>query len=99
MAASLREEPGARAEGPGRSCGRIDPMKIDRGCHCGKIRYAAEVDPGKVVICHCTDCQTLSGSAFRTGAEQRRQFQAAFRHPQGLRQDRGERPGGCKTSY
>jgi hypothetical protein len=41
-------------------------MKIDGGCHCGKIRYAAEVDPGKVVICHCTDCQTLSGSAFRT---------------------------------
>jgi len=26
----------------------------------------AEVDPDKVRICHCTDCQTLSGSAFRT---------------------------------
>jgi hypothetical protein len=24
------------------------------------------VDPATVVICHCTDCQTLSGSAFRT---------------------------------
>ena len=41
-------------------------MKIDGGCHCGKIRYEDEVDPGKVLICHCTDCQTLSGSAFRT---------------------------------
>jgi hypothetical protein len=41
-------------------------MKIEGGCHCGKIRYEAEVDPAKVVICHCTDCQTLSGSAFRT---------------------------------
>ncbi len=41
-------------------------MKIDGACHCGQIRYAAEVDPAKVVICHCTDCQTLSGSAFRT---------------------------------
>jgi len=30
------------------------------------IRYEAEVDPSKVVICHCTDCQTLSGSAFPT---------------------------------
>jgi hypothetical protein len=40
-------------------------MKIDGGCHCGKIRYQAEVDPSKVVICHCTHCQTLSGSAFR----------------------------------
>ena len=41
-------------------------MKIEGGCHCGKIRYEAEVDPAKVVICHCTDCQSLSGSAFRT---------------------------------
>jgi hypothetical protein len=42
------------------------PMKIDGRCHCGTIRYEAEVDPAKVVICHCRDCQTLSGSAFRT---------------------------------
>jgi len=41
-------------------------MKIDGGCHCGYITYEAEVDPGKAGICHCTDCQTLSGSAFRT---------------------------------
>ena len=40
-------------------------MKIDGGCHCGKITYTAEVDPEKVGICHCTDCQTLSGTAFR----------------------------------
>ena len=41
-------------------------MKIDGQCHCGFIRYEAEIDPGKVAICNCTDCQTLSGSAFRT---------------------------------
>ena len=41
-------------------------MNIDGNCHCGAIRYEAEVDPNTVVICHCTDCQTLSGSAFRT---------------------------------
>jgi hypothetical protein len=41
-------------------------MKIDGGCHCGAIRYEAEIDPAKVMICHCSDCQTLSGSAFRT---------------------------------
>ncbi len=43
-------------------------MKIDGRCHCGYISYEAEVDPEKVMICHCTDCQTLSGSAFRTVA-------------------------------
>jgi len=41
-------------------------MKIDGGCHCGFITYEAMVDPSRVGICHCTDCQILSGSAFRT---------------------------------
>jgi len=40
-------------------------MKISGGCHCGAIAYEAEIDPDSVAICHCTDCQTLSGSAFR----------------------------------
>ncbi len=43
-------------------------MKIDGRCHCGIITFEAQVDPEKVVVCHCTDCQTLSGSAFRTVA-------------------------------
>jgi hypothetical protein len=43
-------------------------MKVEGGCHCGHIRYEAVVDPEKVAICHCTDCQTLSGSAYRTVA-------------------------------
>lgn len=40
-------------------------MKIEGSCHCGEIRYEADVDPDKVALCNCTDCQTLSGSAFR----------------------------------
>lgn len=40
-------------------------MRIEGGCHCGYITYEAEVDPDTVGICHCTDCQTLTGSAFR----------------------------------
>jgi hypothetical protein len=43
-------------------------MKIDGRCHCGYITYEAEIDPDKTLICHCTDCQTLSGSAFRVVA-------------------------------
>src|SRR5262245_3188982 len=41
-------------------------MKIDGRCHCGFIAYEAEADPEMTGICHCTDCQTLSGSAFRS---------------------------------
>ncbi len=40
-------------------------MKIDGGCHCGNITFVAEIDPERVTICHCTDCQRLTGSAFR----------------------------------
>lgn len=40
-------------------------MKIDGGCHCGNISYQAEIDPDNVAICHCTDCQVLSGTAYR----------------------------------
>ncbi len=43
-------------------------MKINGSCHCKNIVYSAEIDPQRVVACHCTDCQTLSGSAFRTVA-------------------------------
>ena len=40
-------------------------MQIDGGCHCGRIRYRAEANPKDVAVCHCTDCQALSGSPFR----------------------------------
>ena len=43
-------------------------MKISGGCHCGKITYEAVINLENVVICHCSDCQRLSGSAFRTVA-------------------------------
>jgi hypothetical protein len=40
-------------------------MKVDGHCHCGAIAYEAEVDPETVGICHCTDCQNLTGTAYR----------------------------------
>lgn len=40
-------------------------MKVQGRCHCGAITYEAEVEPGTVNICHCLDCQMLTGSAFR----------------------------------
>ena len=39
-------------------------MDIDGQCLCGHVTYAAEIDPEKVVICHCTDCQRHSATAF-----------------------------------
>ncbi len=42
-------------------------MKIDGVCHCGEIAWEAEINPDKILVCHCTDCQTLSGGPFRWG--------------------------------
>lgn len=43
-------------------------MRIDGQCHCGHVTYEAEIDPDDVSICHCTDCQQLTGSAYRVTA-------------------------------
>jgi hypothetical protein len=40
-------------------------MKVEGACHCGYISFAAQIDPEAVRLCHCTDCQTLTGSAYR----------------------------------
>lgn len=40
-------------------------MYVNGSCHCGQITYEAEVDPERVGICNCTDCQILTGSVFR----------------------------------
>jgi hypothetical protein len=45
-------------------------------CHCARVSYEAEVDPKEVSVCHCTDCQMLTGSAYRVSVRAPR---AAFR--------------------
>lgn len=40
-------------------------MPVHGACHCGAIRFEAVVDPTRVTICHCTDCQHLTGTAYR----------------------------------
>jgi hypothetical protein len=41
-------------------------MTIHGSCHCGDIVFEAEVDPSRAVICHCTDCQMMSGGPYRS---------------------------------
>jgi hypothetical protein len=36
-------------------------MQVEGACLCGKVRYVAKVDPDRVFLCHCTDCQIHSG--------------------------------------
>ena len=34
------------------------------GCQCGAVRYRFEGEPISLAVCHCTECQRQSGSAF-----------------------------------
>lgn len=43
-------------------------MRIDGQCHCGFVTYEAEIDAEAISICHCTDCQRLTGSPYRVTA-------------------------------
>ena len=46
-------------------------MNITGSCHCGAIAFEAEVEPGTIGVCHCADCQKLTGSAFRANINAR----------------------------
>ena len=38
--------------------------KLDGRCLCGNVTYSCDADPVMTAICHCTDCQRQTGSAF-----------------------------------
>lgn len=40
-------------------------MEINGGCFCGQITYRAQLDPSRVLLCHCRDCQIFAGTAYR----------------------------------
>jgi hypothetical protein len=43
---------------------RLPEFPIEGGCQCGDVRYRVTGAPLAVYICHCRDCQRLSGAAF-----------------------------------
>ncbi len=38
--------------------------RISGGCLCGDVRFETDAVPQIQILCHCTDCQRVSGSAF-----------------------------------
>ncbi len=40
-------------------------MRIDGSCACGAIKIEGEADSERTQMCHCTDCQSGTGTAFR----------------------------------
>jgi hypothetical protein len=38
--------------------------KLDGSCLCGRITYTCDAEPLATAVCHCTECQKQSGTAF-----------------------------------
>jgi hypothetical protein len=38
--------------------------QLDGHCLCGKVTYKCDAEPVATLLCHCTDCQRQSGTAF-----------------------------------
>jgi len=43
-------------------------IKVDGACYCGDVTINGTVSADKVMACHCTDCQKVSGAPFRAVA-------------------------------
>ena len=43
---------------------KLPDFPCEGGCACGAVRYQLLEDPLELHVCHCTRCQTVSGSAF-----------------------------------
>ncbi|MHC1547877.1 GFA family protein [Phyllobacterium sp. K27] len=39
-------------------------LNLEGGCFCGKLRYCVTAAPLWTLMCHCTDCQEMTASAF-----------------------------------
>jgi hypothetical protein len=61
-------EPFCRVDTPLRGNGMdAGPFLRAGGCNCRALRYSIIQPPLGVYVCHCTDCQSLSGAAFAIG--------------------------------
>ncbi|NRB37133.1 MAG: GFA family protein [Pseudomonadales bacterium] len=41
--------------------------KFEGGCLCGEVRYSCSEQPMSQFICHCTECQKITGSPVSPG--------------------------------
>ena len=42
----------------------LPPLPIKGGCQCGQLRYELKAKPVVFYVCHCTNCQRHTSSAF-----------------------------------
>jgi len=51
---------------------RLPPLPLEGGCQCGKVRYRITGRPLVFYLCHCSECQRHTSSAFGESLRLRR---------------------------
>lgn len=51
----------------------VPPLPLTGGCQCGRIRYRMLAEPVVFYLCHCTECQRHTSSAFGESLRFRRE--------------------------
>lgn len=51
----------------------MKPMSVPGRCRCGRVTFTLLEEPLSFYLCHCTDCQAESGSAFGQSMAVRRE--------------------------
>ena len=52
---------------------RVPPLPLAGGCQCGRVRYRMKAHPVVFYLCHCTECQRHTSSAFGESLRFRRE--------------------------
>jgi hypothetical protein len=60
---------------------KLPNFPVEGGCACDRVRYQLKAAPRNVYLCHCTDCQTITSTAF---------CEASFIAPDNLEITRGQ---------
>ena len=57
-----------------RTISETEGQLFEGGCHCGEIRFRASGPLRQVLICHCSDCQKLTGTSWGASAAHAENF-------------------------
>lgn len=52
---------------------RVPPLPLTGGCQCGRVRFRMKADPVVFYLCHCSECQRHTSSAFGESLRFRRE--------------------------
>lgn len=76
-------------------------ISVPGRCRCGRLRFVLREEPVAFYVCHCTDCQAESGSAFGLSMAVRKEAITAVEGParQHTMEGAGQLPAAMRVMF